>query len=66
MGISATCIAIMVAHKSDNLSLIEREGRFGPYVAITDKHGTIEVADNMRESRERVERVKREIERINA
>lgn len=55
MGISATDYAIRVAKADGDLELIERQGRFGPYVAICDQAGVIEVADNMEAARKRVE-----------
>ena len=55
--LSATDVAIAIAAKRGTLSLTEREGRFGPYVAICDDHGLIEVADDMAAAQARVAQV---------
>lgn len=55
MGISATDYAIRVAKADGDLQLVERQGRFGPYVAICDQAGVIEVADDMASAQARVE-----------
>jgi hypothetical protein len=42
--LSATCLAIALADKAGTLRIVEREGRFGPFFAIEDEAGLIEVA----------------------
>jgi len=43
--LSATDLAIAVAHKAGTLTIVERPSRFGDtYIAIGDDHGLIEVA----------------------
>ncbi len=42
--LSSTCLAIAAADRNGTLRLVERVGRLGPYIAITDDHGLIEVA----------------------
>lgn len=54
LALSATCVAIALADKRGTLSLQEREGRFGSFVAIADERGTIEVADDMAAAQARV------------
>jgi hypothetical protein len=44
------------AHRGD-LRLIERQGRFGSYVSIQDRYGTIETAEDMGEANRRVQGV---------
>lgn len=56
--VSSTDIAIAAAEKAGTLQLIEREGRFGAFVAICDDCGTIEVADSMGEAEARVRDVR--------
>ena len=55
---ASTDLAITIADKAGSLSLIEREGRFGQFVAICDEAGTIEVADTMGEAEARVRDVR--------
>ena len=52
--LSATCLAIALASEAGALRLVEREGRFGPYVSIEDAVGVIEVADDMAEANARI------------
>lgn len=51
---SASDLAIATAIKSETLRVEDCDGRFGPYVAISDDRGLIEVADDRREARERI------------
>ncbi len=51
---SATDLAINIAAKSGTLKVTEAVGRFGPYWAIEDDHGVIEVALSAEEAQERV------------
>lgn len=52
---SATDYAIHLAAREGYLVLREREGRFGAYVSIEDRHDLIEVADDMAAANRRVE-----------
>lgn len=52
--LSATDFAIRIASKDGSLSVTEHEGRFGPYWAISDSHGLIEVAMSHEEAGQRV------------
>lgn len=56
---SATCAAIALADQAGTLRLVETQGRFGPFVAICDEVGLIEVANDMAEAQARVEGVRR-------
>lgn len=56
--VSSTDRAITLAIGNGTLLLIERNGRFGSFVAICDDHGTIEVADTMGEAEARVRDVR--------
>lgn len=47
IALSSQCLAIAMASQNGTLALVEREGRFGSFVAITDECGTIEVADDV-------------------
>lgn len=44
LTLSATCLAIALADKAGTLRLVTRVGRVGPYIAIEDDNGIIEVA----------------------
>ena len=55
IALSAACLAIALADEAGALRLIEREGRFGSYVAISDAKGIIEVADDMAQANRRIE-----------
>lgn len=55
MGFSATDLAIKHAKRDGNLVLVQRQGRFGSYVSVQDKWGTIEVAESMEAAERRVE-----------
>lgn len=48
--LSATDVAIRLASREGTLRMEEKEGRFGPYVAICDQFGLIEVVDTMAEA----------------
>ena len=52
--VSATDVAIHEAVKAGTLKVVECDGRFGPYWAIKDSHGLIEVALSAKEAQERV------------
>ena len=52
--LSATCLSIALASKRGTLRLEVCTGRFGEYVAISDDHGIIEVADDMSSAERRV------------
>ncbi len=52
--LSATCLAIALAHKAGTLRLVEREGRFGTFVCVEDDFGLIEVQDDMAQANARV------------
>ena len=54
LAVSSQCFAIAQADRAGTLSLIEREGRFGSFVAICDDRGTIEVADTRAEADKRI------------
>lgn len=55
IAVSATCVAILRAHKAGNLRFTENVSRFGgTYIAICDDHGIIEVADDMSEAESRL------------
>lgn len=52
--VSAQCLAIAEAAVKGTLSLVERNGRFGSFVAICDTSGTIEVADTVADASARI------------
>lgn len=52
--VCAADVAIIRAIKNEDLTVSERDGRFGKFVAICDSHGVIEVADDLDEAYERV------------
>lgn len=54
IALSSQCLAIALADKAGSLRFVEREGRFGSFVAITDDRGTIEVANDMAEANGRI------------
>ena len=55
LSLSATCLAIALADERGTLSFFERLDRWGEeYVAITDEHGTIEVAGDIDTAEQRV------------
>lgn len=56
--LSATDVAIARAIERNTLRLVERSYRFGPFIAIEDAHGIIEVADDMAEANRRVDAIK--------
>lgn len=51
---NVTTIAIRMAHAQGSLAIAQREGRFGPFWAILDGHGTIEIHDSEQEAKERL------------
>jgi hypothetical protein len=55
MGASATDLAIRIAKREGHLELVEKRGRFGPFVSIRDRYGIIETADNMDAAQRRVQ-----------
>ena len=58
LAVSSQCFAIAQAAKAGTISLIEREGRFGSFVAICDDRGTIEVADTHAEASARIDAIR--------
>lgn len=53
--LSATCLAIAIAHKNGSLRLVERASRFGgTFIAMEDDHGLIEVQANMEDAKLRI------------
>lgn len=54
LTLSATDLAIRIAAQAGTLRIEECEGRFGPYWAIEDETGLIEVALSAAEAQERV------------
>ncbi len=55
LSLSATCLAIALADERGTLSFFERIDRWGDeYIAITDEHGTIEIADSIEAANKRV------------
>lgn len=54
LALSSQCFAIAQAHNAGSLRIVEREGRFGTFAAITDERGTIEVADTIADANARV------------
>lgn len=54
LTLSATCLAIRLAHQEGNLSLSQHEGRFGKYWAFEDENGIIEVQNSYDEAIERL------------
>jgi len=59
IALSSACMAIANADKSGAIRFVERQGRFGPYVAICDNQGTIEVHDTLVEAFDRVRELRR-------
>ena len=54
IGISATDVAIAMAHERGTLLIERRVGRFGEYFAVSDEHGLIEVHNTDTELEERI------------
>lgn len=59
--LSATCVAIAMALKAGDLRIVEREGRFGPFIAIEDEFGLIEIAADMAEANARIAAIRERI-----
>jgi hypothetical protein len=59
--LSATCLAIALADKAGTLRLVDREGRIGPFVAIEDEVGLIEIAMSRKEADERVRAIRERV-----
>jgi hypothetical protein len=59
--LSATCLAIALADQAGTLRLVEREGRFGPFVAIEDATGVIEVALSWAEANQRISAIRERV-----
>lgn len=55
--LSSTDLAIAVATRKGTLRIEDKQGRFGPFVAISDDHGLIEVADDRPAAERRVAKV---------
>lgn len=58
LAVSSQCFAIATAAKAGSLSLVEREGRFGSFIAICDDRGTIEVCDTADEAHSRIRNIR--------
>jgi hypothetical protein len=55
---NSTTLAIALAIKTDSIRLIERPSRLGgTFIAISDDHGIIEVADTLQEAEARIAEV---------
>ena len=61
LTLSATCLAIALADKAGTLALVEREGRFGSFIAIEDAKGVIEVALDWAEANQRVSAIRERV-----
>ncbi len=61
--LSSTCLAIAAADRNGTLRLVERVGRLGPYIALEDNHGLIEIALARGEADQRVADIRRSIAR---
>lgn len=59
--LSATCLAIALADQAGTLRLVEREGRFGAFIAIEDATGVIEVALSAEEADERINAIRERV-----
>lgn len=59
IAFSSQCLAIAIADKKGSLRKVERQGRFGQFVAIEDDFGIIEVADDMAEADRRIAEIRR-------
>ncbi len=60
--LSATCLAIAIAHKAGTLRLVERASRLGgTFIAIEDDRGVIEVADDLASAEARVAEIARRV-----
>lgn len=54
VALSASCLAISFAIREGHLEVRDVEGRFGPYVSISDRHGIIEAHNSREEAEARV------------
>lgn len=54
LAVASQDLAIVEAVGRGELSLVQRDGRFGSFIAICDSAGTIEVCDNADEARSRI------------
>ena len=61
--LSATCLAIAAADRNGTLRLVERVGRLGPYIALEDDRGVIEVALSRGEADRRVANIRERVAR---
>ena len=61
--LSATCLAIAAAERNGTLRLVERVGRLGPYIALEDNHGIIEIALARGEADRRVADIRQRVAR---
>lgn len=50
IAVSASSVAIALAHKAGTLRIFEREGRFGTHAVIVDHVGVIETPDTLAEA----------------
>lgn len=58
-SLSSACLSIALADERSTLRLVERTSRFGDtFVAISDEYGMIEVANDMAEANQRVEKLR--------
>lgn len=61
IALSSACLAIALADKAGALRLIEREGRFGSFIAIEDAKGIIEVALDWAEAHQRINAIRERV-----
>lgn len=61
LTLSATCLAIALADQAGSLRLVEREGRFGSFIAIEDGVGLIEVALSWEEANVRLAQLRERV-----
>ena len=58
-SLSSACLSIALADECGTLRLVERTSRFGEtFIAISDEFGMIEVANDMAEANQRVEKLR--------
>ena len=58
IAFSSACLAVANADRSGAMRFVERQGSFGPYVAICDSQGTIEVHNTIAEAIDRVREIR--------